>query len=150
MTASRRFLMVVGLLGAFGVAMGAFGAHALPGYLASLGLEDAVLQKRLDQFRTAVHYHLMHTLACLALAALATPVTARRFRVAIGIMLLGMLCFCGSLYGLSILGIKQLAHLAPLGGVLLIASWLTVASAGWLSNPSGARNGPSTPPMNGK
>jgi len=130
--------------------MGAFGAHALPGYLASLGLEDAVLQKRLDQFRTAVQYHLLHTLACPALAALATPITARRFRVAIGIMLLGMLCFCGSLYGLSILGIKQLAHLAPLGGVLLIASWLTVASAGWLSNPSGARNGPSTPPMNGK
>jgi uncharacterized membrane protein YgdD (TMEM256/DUF423 family) len=150
MIASPRFLMVVGLLGAFGVAMGAFGAHALPGYLASLGLEDAVLQKRLDQFRTAVQYHLMHTLACLALPALATPVTARRFRIAIGIMILGMLCFCGSLYGLSILGFKQLVHLAPLGGMLLIASWLAVASAGWPPNPSGARNGPPTPPMNGK
>ncbi|MFN9591866.1 MAG: DUF423 domain-containing protein [Pirellulaceae bacterium] len=147
MIASQRFLMVVGLLGAFGVAMGAFGAQALPGYLASLGLEDAVLQKRLDQFRTAVQYHLLHTLACLALAALATPVTSRRFRIAIGTMLLGMLCFCGSLYGLSILGIKQLAHLAPLGGMLLIASWLTVASAGWSPTPSVSRNTPSTPPM---
>jgi uncharacterized membrane protein YgdD (TMEM256/DUF423 family) len=145
MIASRKFLMVFGLLGALGVAMGAFGDHALPGYLASLGLEDAVLQKRLDQFRTAVQYHLLHTLACLALAALATPVTSRRFRFAIGIMLLGMLCFCGSLYGLSILGIKQLAHLAPLGGMLLIVSWLTIASAGWTINHPEASNGSSIP-----
>ncbi|MFM8175161.1 MAG: DUF423 domain-containing protein [Pirellulaceae bacterium] len=150
MIASPKFLMVIGLLGALGVAMGAFGAHALPGYLASLGLEEAVLQKRLDQFRTAVQYHLLHTLACLALAALATPITARRFRIAVGLMLLGMLCFCGSLYGLSISGIKQLAHVAPLGGMLLIASWLSVASAGWPPTASGARNGPSTPTMNGK
>jgi uncharacterized membrane protein YgdD (TMEM256/DUF423 family) len=150
MIASPRFLMVVGLLGALGVAMGAFGAHALPGYLAGLGLEDALLQKRLDQFRTAVQYHLLHTLALLALASLATPDTARRFRIAIALMLLGMLCFCGSLYGLSILGIKQLAHLAPLGGMLLIASWLSVASAGWPKALAGAGDSPANPPRNGK
>ncbi|MFN5951807.1 MAG: DUF423 domain-containing protein, partial [Pirellulaceae bacterium] len=133
--------------GGLGVAWGALGALGVPGYIARRGGEAAVPHTRLDQFRTAVQYHLLHTLACLALAALATPVTSRRFRIAIGTMLLGMLCFCGSLYGLSILGIKQLAHLAPLGGMLLIASWLTVASAGWSPTPSVSRNTPSTPPM---
>ena len=46
-----RYLVVAGLLGATGVAAGAFGAHAL---------EASVSPERIAIWETAAQYHLMH------------------------------------------------------------------------------------------
>ena len=96
------------LLAGSGVALGAFGAHALKGSLSA----DA-----LGIFETGVRYQLYHGLGLLALAALPGQ---RRAPVW---LLAGTLIFSGSLYALSLSGVKVLGAVTPIGGVLLLLGW---------------------------
>ena len=57
---SSRALLIAGILGLSGVALGAFGAHALRAQLSELGTRD--------RWETAVHYHLLHAVAIFAAA----------------------------------------------------------------------------------
>ncbi|WP_407352300.1 DUF423 domain-containing protein [Luteimonas sp. R10] len=74
------------------------------------------------RLQTAAMYAFGHG---VALAVLATTVSRRTGRLALAILLLGMLLFCGSLAGNALLGWPTAA--APFGGVLLIAGWLLLA-----------------------
>ena len=58
---SSHALWAAGILGLTGVALGAFGAHALQARLTELGTRD--------RWETAVQYHLIHTVAIFAAAA---------------------------------------------------------------------------------
>ena len=97
------------LLAFTGVALGAFGAHAL---------RDLVAPERLATFDTAVRYQMFHALALLALQAL--PPRAHR---ATWPLFLGSLLFSGSLYLLVATGATWLGAVAPLGGALQLAGW---------------------------
>ena len=103
-------LQIAAVLGASGVACGAFGAH---------GLEDLVTPDRLATWETAARYHQIHAVALLALAL----VGKEGRTLAFGLMLAGTLVFAGSLYLLVLLDISWLGAVTPIGGLLLIAGW---------------------------
>ena len=124
----RLFLMLSGTFGALGVAFGAFGAHGLRGYLATLA--DGA--DRRAWWETAAHYHLIHALA-IGLAATvvgkreaSTPAVVAGFCFAGGIVL-----FSGSLYAMTLTGMRALGALTPFGGGLFIAGWVGIAAQAW-------------------
>ncbi len=97
------------LLAFLGVALGAFGAHALSGTLTPAQLET---------YQTAVRYQMFHALGLLALGAL--PPRAQR---AAPWLFFGSLVFSGSLYALVFSGVSLLGAVAPIGGVLQLVGW---------------------------
>ncbi len=100
--------------GLLGVAMGAFGAHAL----------KAQLEPRmLDIFETGVRYQLYHALALLLLAALAGELPEGPATWAGRLFVAGIVLFSGSLYLLAISGVTWLGAVTPLGGVCFLAGW---------------------------
>ncbi len=99
------------VLAFLGVALGAFGAHALKSTLAT---NDAT-----DVWKTAVLYHFIHALALLLLAVL--PVTNR---LAAGFLVAGIVLFSGSLYLLALTNIRWLGVVTPIGGLCFLAGWL--------------------------
>ena len=119
---SRRspWLVVAGLLGATGIALGAFGTHALRGKL-----PPAVF----SPWETAVHYQLVHALALLVLGAYASS-SGRSVALPAGLFTAGISLFAGSLYLLVGLGWSGAGLAAPLGGTLLIAGWLSLLRKG--------------------
>jgi len=120
----RAALAWAGLLGATGVLLGAFGAHALRGALEAAGTREA--------WETAVRYQLVHAAALLGLAgwlrASAKP-RERRADWAARLWVAGTGLFCGSLYALALGGPRWLGPVTPLGGVALIAGWILAAAA---------------------
>ena len=107
---------VAGIVGALGVAMGAFGAH---------GIEGAGYEARLvEVWHTAARYHLIHALALVGVAAHPQqPVWAG------GLFLAGIAIFSGSLYLMTLTGARWLGAITPVGGLCLIAGWLALAFA---------------------
>lgn len=104
---------IAGALGALAVMTGAFGAH---------GLEDKVTPERLETWRTAAHYHLVHAVA-LGLVA-AHPETPKWAGI---LFTAGILVFAGSLYLLVLLDKGWLGAITPIGGLCLIAGWIALA-----------------------
>jgi len=113
----NHYLLIAGVLGGTGVAAGAFGAHALQ---ASVSLE------RIDIWETAAQYHLIHAAAILALA-LYSQAGESRWRLPMMGFTVGVLLFSFSLYALVLTDITQLAMITPIGGLLLMLSWMLVA-----------------------
>jgi uncharacterized membrane protein YgdD (TMEM256/DUF423 family) len=105
------------------VAFGAFGAHALKGRL-----DDYAL----GVFQTAVQYHFYHSLALLVVGVLAlSQAHSGLLRSSGWLFMLGIILFSGSLYCLSLTGIKWLGAVTPLGGLAFIAGWACLAAAAW-------------------
>lgn len=103
------------------VAMGAFGAHAL---------KKMLPPDLLAVYQTAVNYHVYHALGLLAVGLLALHLPESALLRWAGILLaVGVLVFSGSLYALSLSGIRKLGAITPFGGVALIAGWLLLAVA---------------------
>ena len=113
----RRYLVIAGLLGATGVAAGAFGAHAL---------QASVSPERVDIWETAAQYHLIHAAVILALA-LHSRADESRWRLPMMGFTLGVVLFSFSLYALVLTDITRLAMITPFGGLLLMLSWLMLA-----------------------
>lgn len=121
----RTFLMLSGIFGALAVAFGAFGAHGLERMLADL--PDGA--KRLDWWSTGAHYHLVHALA-LGLAAWAASRSAGSAATVAGFaFVVGITLFSGSLYVMTLTGVRWLGAITPLGGLALIAGWVALAVA---------------------
>ena len=92
------------MLSAFGVALGAFGAHWLSGILAHLGYEGDDLARRIAIYETAVRYQMFHALG-LVLVGLALAGNAPSlWRWSAWAMLLGVVLFSGLLYVLALAG----------------------------------------------
>ena len=123
---AKLFIFLGALAGAAGVALGAFGAHALKARLSA---------DMLAVWQTAVQYHFWHALALIAigiLIALALPGSAL-LRWAGWLMVAGILIFSGSLYALALSGVRSLGAVTPFGGVAWIAAWVLLAVAVWKS-----------------
>ena len=118
-TPQRPLLFAAGVLGLTGVALGAFGAHGLRDMLEPAG--------RLETWKTAVFYQLLHAVALLALSGWSDP-AARKIGWC---WIIGALFFSGSLYGLALGGPKILGPITPLGGVAFLAGWAGVAASAW-------------------
>ncbi len=129
----RLFLQLAGVLGLLAVCLGAFGAHGLKTQFQ--GLEDAAV--RLAWWETAAHYQLTHALALGLVAMLAGRVEGRAASLAGWFFLAGILLFSGSLYVMTLTGIRALGAVTPVGGLALIGGWLAlVLAAGRLGRSS--------------
>ena len=112
----------VGALFAFaGVALGAFGAHAL---------EGKVKPEDLPIWETAVRYHMYHALALMAVGVMQQlPALSQSALLTLSAALFsaGIVVFSGSLYLLVMTDRRWLGAVTPLGGLLLLAGWLALA-----------------------
>lgn len=102
----------------FAVVIGAFGAHALRTILE----ENA----RTETFELAVRYQFYHSFALLFCGILMHHFPSRYLNRASVCFSLGIIIFSGSLYILSLSGVRMLGAITPLGGLLFIAGWLTL------------------------
>ena len=108
-----------GIFGLLGVAIGAFGAHALKGVLTA---NDTTAT-----FQTGVQYHMMHALALLLVGALYNQLRPNKQLRLIGwLFTVGILLFSGSLYALAVTNIKIFGAITPLGGVCFLAGWFLI------------------------
>jgi uncharacterized membrane protein YgdD (TMEM256/DUF423 family) len=115
----RLLLGLSALSGFTAVAFGAFGAHALRERV--LAAPDGA--RRLEWWHTAASYHLAHALA-LGVAALAFERTsADAARAAGWAFLLGIALFSGSLYAMSLTGMRALGVVTPFGGLAFLVGW---------------------------
>jgi len=112
------WIWIAAASGALAIAAGAFGAH---------GLKARVNEDLLAVWQTASHYHLAHSIVLLALALFALS-TGKSVRLPAGLIGAGMTIFSGSLYVLVLTDLRWLGAITPIGGVLLIAGWLSLVA----------------------
>ena len=118
----RGFLMLAAFFGFTGVALGAFAAH---------GLKSRLSAEYLAIFHTGVTYQLVHTLALLGIALLATQIPGRLITWAGASFAIGILLFSGSLYLLTMTGISKLGIVTPFGGLAFLVGWVCLGLAAW-------------------
>ena len=114
-TSPRALVAAAGALGFSGVALGAFGAHALKARLSP---------ELLEVYKTGVFYQLVHAVALLAVNGLWARLRAPRATAALFVV--GVVIFSGSLYALAISGVRVWGAVTPLGGLAFLAGWLTL------------------------
>lgn len=122
MTLSRLLIAVGALYGLLGVALGAFGAHALRTRLPA---------DLLTVWKTGVEYQMYHALALLAVGMLLRQAGSSGLLIGAGVCFgVGVVLFSGSLYALSLSGVRALGAITPLGGLLFLVGWgLLLAAA---------------------
>jgi uncharacterized membrane protein YgdD (TMEM256/DUF423 family) len=118
----RGFLMLAAFFGFTGVARGAFAAH---------GLKNRLTPEYLAIFHTGVTYQLVHTLALLGVALLATQIPGRLITWAGASFCIGILLFSGSLYLLTMTGVSKLGIITPFGGLAFLVGWFCLGLAAW-------------------
>ena len=138
---ARLFLFVAAVSGLVGVAVGAFGAHAL---------RSRIGPDRIAQLETGVRYQLWHTLALFAVvlvdrgaahaasgwtsyAPLLLAHESVPAVVAGWLFVAGILLFSGSLYALALTGERAWARITPLGGLCFLLGWIALAWAALLA-----------------
>ncbi|MEJ2708706.1 MAG: DUF423 domain-containing protein [Anaerolineales bacterium] len=110
------FFVLGAIFGGSGVALGAFGAHALASRVSS---------ERLNTFETGVRYQLVHALALLATAFAGSSFPTSPWPLYAGwLFVAGIVLFSVSLYLLVLSGKRWLGAITPLGGLAMIAGWL--------------------------
>ena len=120
---AKLFITLASFSGILAVVFGAFGAHALKGKL-----DDQALKV----FETAVQYHFYHTFALLVVGVIALNQPQTVLLKSSGwLFVIGILVFSGSLYLLSLTGVRWLGAITPLGGLALVAGWACLAATGW-------------------
>jgi uncharacterized membrane protein YgdD (TMEM256/DUF423 family) len=122
---NRSIIITAAIFGMVAVIAGAFGAH---------GLKALITPLQLEVWHTAVEYNFYHVFALLFLSTIAKNgsgwVKASFYLFAIGIIF-----FSGSLYLLAcrdllhIESVKVIGPITPLGGLLFIVGWLSLAVA---------------------
>jgi uncharacterized membrane protein YgdD (TMEM256/DUF423 family) len=121
---NKNWLITAFLLCGLAVALGAFGAH---------GLKTLVAPLQIETFKTGVQYQFYHAFA-IALAAILSQFTDSVYvRRAMRLFFAGVVCFSGSLYGLTFAeltateGVRWIGAITPIGGVFFIYGWFQLA-----------------------
>ncbi|WP_425617538.1 DUF423 domain-containing protein [Anatilimnocola sp. NA78] len=127
---AKMMLLVAAILGAAAVTLGAFGAHGLPGYVEKQSLTVELFAKRLHDWDVASQYLMYHALAMFGCGILAHLRPSLSLSLASWFFTLGAIIFSGMLYALVLLNLKILGAIVPIGGVLMIFGWITLAWAG--------------------
>ena len=115
---NNKLISIAALLAFLSVAIGAFGAHTL---------NELLTTEKLNSFETGVKYQFYHSLALLIIGLNANKLNATTL---IGkFMLIGIVFFSFSIYLLSLqeligINLSRLGPITPIGGLLLMISWL--------------------------
>jgi uncharacterized membrane protein YgdD (TMEM256/DUF423 family) len=116
----RIFFALGSFSAALGVIAGAFGAH---------GLRSKLTPELMEVFQTGVKYHLIHALGLIAVAW-AVQRWGGGLPVAAGwLFVAGTVIFSGSLYTLSLTGVRALGAVTPVGGLAFIVGWVLLGLA---------------------
>ena len=110
---SRLILGLAALSGFLAIAAGAFGAH---------GVTDPVAKSWLE---TGGHYQLVHALGAIACVLLGRQ--GFKAELSAWLFLVGALIFSGSLYLMALGAPHILGAVTPIGGLLLLAAWASLA-----------------------
>ena len=128
-----RFIVIGALAAMLAVLLGAFGAHGLRNLISPAGLAT---------YHTGVEYHFYAAFGLIVVGLLeskrhdgadATAAMDRGLAWAGWLMLVGIVMFSGSLYALTLTGMRSLGMITPLGGVSFIVAWALLARAAWRS-----------------
>ncbi len=120
-----RVFFCIGAVSAFvGVAAGAFGAH---------GLKERLEPEMLKAFEVGVRYQMYHALALLAVAWAISRWPGAAGTTAGWLFVAGTVIFSGSLYALSLSGVRWLGAITPLGGLAFLGGWACLVWQVWRS-----------------
>lgn len=116
----KKLRLTGGIFGLTAVIIGAFGAH---------GLEKVLDASAIATFETGVKYQMYHALLLLLIPVFA--LSEKTKKTVWMLLLLGILFFSGSIYGLATneltsFDFTNIAFITPIGGTLLIVSWLLI------------------------
>lgn len=116
---NKKILITASIFGLLSVVFGAFGAH---------GLKALISVDSLQSFETGVRYQMYHALLLL-FVGMASFISTKTKKVIFYLILTGILLFSGSIYGLATneltnFDFKTIALITPIGGLLLILSWI--------------------------
>lgn len=116
---NKRLAVTGSILGLISIILGAFAAH---------GLESLLDIESINSFETGVRYQMYHAILLLVLAN-STQLNERSKNFVFYLVLIGTICFSGSIYGLatnslSAFDFTSIALITPLGGLLLILAWV--------------------------
>ncbi|WP_267382954.1 DUF423 domain-containing protein [Cyanobacterium sp. uoEpiScrs1] len=118
------FMMIGATLAGLGVVGGAVASHVL---------KNRLSDNALDIFGIGIKYQMYHSLALL----LVTLLLICRQNNPSSLLLagygftLGIVVFSGSLYALSLTGIKWLGAITPIGGIAFIIGWGSLVITAW-------------------
>jgi uncharacterized membrane protein YgdD (TMEM256/DUF423 family) len=114
---NQRITFTTGVvLAGLAVAIGAFGAHTLRPVLEQ--------HARTETFELAVRYQFYHAFAILFAGVLMYNFPSKHLGRGALCFAAGILIFSGSLYTLSLTGVRALGAITPIGGLLFIAGWI--------------------------
>ena len=118
-----RFFFAAGSISAFlAVALGAFAAHGLKGKLEP---------ELFNIFEVGARYHIYHALALLAVAWASSRWPGTAITAAGWLFIAGTIIFSGSLYLLSVTGMRWLGAITPIGGLAFLVGWLLLTWSVW-------------------
>lgn len=117
----RKIIAVAAVFGAIAIVLGAFGAH---------GLKELISPESLVVFETGVKYQMYHALFLLFIGS-TSLITDKVKNTILLLVVSGVVLFSGSIYFLSCNSLfsfdfKKIGIITPIGGLLLIAAWLTL------------------------
>ena len=121
---SAVFFALGSALALLSVAAGAFGGHVL---------KPRLTTDLFEIFEVGARYHMYHALALLAVAWAYTQWPGALTAAAGWLFVAGIVLFSGSLYVLSLSGVRWLGAVTPLGGLCFMAGWLCLGLAAWRS-----------------
>jgi uncharacterized membrane protein YgdD (TMEM256/DUF423 family) len=115
---NQKILLTGAIFMALAVLLGAFGAHALKKILSP---------DMLAIYQTAVQYQFYHALGLLAVGIIGLHLPSKWIRWSGILLTAGIILFSGSLYVLSLSGIKIFGAITPIGGVSFVIGWICFA-----------------------
>ena len=121
-SSAQRFLALGSILAGLGVAAGAFGAHAL---------KEILDPSMLQVFETATRYVMYHAFGLCIVSWAIDRFPEQRLEKSGWLFLIGILLFSGSLYVVSLAGIRWMGAVTPIGGLAFMTGWLLLAWGVW-------------------
>ena len=119
---NRTILISGAIFMALGVLLGAFGAHAL---------KTRLTPEMMQIYQIGVEYQFYHAIGLLFTGIIGFQINSKwvsRSAIFLGI---GIILFSGSLYLIALSGIKAIGAITPIGGLLFVAGWISLAIGVW-------------------
>ena len=114
---NKTWIIIGGIAGFLGVALGAFGAHVL---------EPKLSPGMISIYDKGILYHLIHSVVILSIALTGKE----RFYKCALFFAIGIVLFSFSLYLYSTTQIITFALITPIGGICFLVGWLLILVEG--------------------